>query len=180
MTTVDDKVFGWTTDPASDQRRLRSVFGGFLTGVTTVSFRDEDRVWAFTANSFTSVSLDPPLVLFCIANRSASAERLRCVEEFCISFLAEDQQHISDAFGRPSQQRDELAHSAFEGPVPALRGATATLVCRREQRVSAGDHLIILGRVLRFRSSEARPLGYLRGQYVIPIAPPAATQAQQP
>lgn len=180
MTMVDDKVLGWTTDPASDQRRLRSVLGGFLTGVTTVSFLDEDRVWAFTANSFTSVSLDPPLVLFCIANKAASAERLLSVEEFCISFLAEDQQHISDAFGRPSQHREELAHSAFECAVPALRGAAATLACRRERKVSAGDHSIILDRALRFRSSAARPLGYLRGQYVIPIAPPAATQAQQP
>lgn len=180
MTLVDDSVLGWTTDPATDLRLLRSVLGGFLTGVTTVSFRDEDRVWAFTANSFTSVSLDPPLVLFCIANTAASADRLQAVEEFCINFLAEDQQHISDAFGRPSQHRDELAQSAFEGVVPALRGAAATLVCKREQQVSAGDHLIILGRVLRFRSSEARPLGYLRGQYVIPVAPTAATRAPQP
>ena len=180
MTMADDGALGSMTDPASDLRRLCSVLGEFLTGVTTFSFRDEERVWAFTANSFTSVSLDPPLVLFCIANTAASADRLQSIEEFCISFLAEDQQHISDTFGRPGRHRGKLAHSAFEGIVPALRGAAATLVCKREQQVSAGDHTIILGRVLRSRSSEARPLGYLRGQYVIPVAPTAAARGPQP
>lgn len=133
MTMADDGALGSMTDPASDLRRLRSVLGEFLTGVTTVSFRDEERVWAFTANSFTSVSLDPPLVLFCIANTAASADRLQSIEEFCISFLAEDQQHISDTFGRPGRHREKLAHSAFEGVVPALRGA-ACCVCAAAKR----------------------------------------------
>lgn len=178
MSKAEESMHGWNTNPASDPRLLRSVLGGFLTGVTAVSFRDDGQVIAFTANSFTSVSLDPPLVLICVSNKAASAVRLQSVEEFCISFLAEDQQHISNTFGRPSPDREELARTAFEGEVPALRGATASLICGRKQVLSAGDHQIILGQVLRFRSSEARPLGYLRGQYVAPIVPSFALHAQ--
>lgn len=180
---MDSKVgrlSDWQIASAAESRRLRSVLGGFLTGVTTVSFRHADRVWALTVNSFTSVSLDPPLVLVCVSNTAASAERLLSVAEFCVSFLAEDQHHVSDTFGRPSLNREELAQSAFEGEVPALRDAAGTLVCQQERQFRAGDHSIILGRVLRYRSSEVRPLGFLRGQYVLPMAPQAAPGIEQP
>lgn len=150
-----------------DHRALRDVLGRFATGVTIVTTREEDGVpRGFTANSFTSVSLDPPLVLICIAHTAHSAPAFRAAQHFAINVLCEDQKGLSNLFA--SSAPDKFEQSDWhEGPhgVPLMPGSLATLVCTQHKLVDAGDHVILIGEVLEARARDAPPLGYHRGSY---------------
>jgi crotonobetainyl-CoA:carnitine CoA-transferase CaiB-like acyl-CoA transferase len=154
-------------DPPVDTRALRNALGSFATGVTVVTTRDgEGRPRGFTANSFTSVSLDPPLVLVCIAKTAASLESFLAAPFFGISVLGEDQREVSGLFA--SRDPDKFAKCGwFEGRhgVPLIAGALGHFTCGRERTVDAGDHVIMIGRVQDFGHAEGKPLGYFRGNY---------------
>lgn len=151
-----------------DARALRDVFGAFLTGVTIVSAFDENGVpRGFTANSFTSVSLDPPLVLVCVANTASSHALLANCQRFGINVLAETQRDLSTRFA--SRMDDKFAgvsYCANESGPPLIDGSLAGLDCERQQIVAAGDHSIVIGRVMGISTTVGRPLGYYRGNYV--------------
>lgn len=158
----------WTSAEGADNRELRDVFGRFLTGVTIVTAYDaEGHPRGFTANSFTSVSLDPPLVLICIANQAASRETLSATSRFGVNILSESQRDLSTRFASPIE--DKFKGADIVGPpgaAPLLANSLSCLDCARENMIEAGDHTIVIGRVLNFSTGPGLPLGYYRGTYV--------------
>ena len=151
-----------------DQRALRDAFGRFTTGVTVLTTREAcGAPRGFTANSFSSVSLDPPLVLICIGTNVYSAPAFRAAPHFAINILSADQQDISRLFASHAADKFERT-DWYEGThgVPLLPGSLATLICAQHKLVEAGDHVILIGEVLETQSREGQPLGYHRGKYV--------------
>ncbi len=155
----------------TDQRALRNTLGTFATGVTVVTTRDaNDEEWGFTANSFTSVSLDPPLVLFCLSKNAGSLAAFEKAEHFAINILTDQQRDVSMLFASGDRDKFEKVpwHDARSGS-PVLENVAAWLDCDKHQVVDGGDHLIFIGRITDFGSRNVAPLGYCRGAYV-PLA----------
>ncbi len=153
----------------TDTRALRDAFGCFATGITIVTSFDADRdPIGFTANSFTSVSLDPPLLLVCPGKFTASLPCIRTAGVFGVNVLASDQRDVSERFARPGADRFADANWVkAESGVLLLEGACANFACSTMMEVDAGDHMVLIGRIDSFRSAEERdPLLYLRGRYV--------------
>ncbi|MEM7293076.1 MAG: flavin reductase family protein [Pseudomonadota bacterium] len=164
--------------PAIDPLELRRALGAFMTGVTVVTTIDESgSATGFTANSFTSVSLDEPLVLFCLAGNSSNREIYLNAGKFAMNVLGEDQRSISNTFASPRAE-DRFAgvewSTAATGS-PILAGSAAWFDCTLHETVEAGDHVIVIGKVLAFDSSAANPLGYWKGNYVTALLEHQAT-----
>ena len=152
----------------SDARTLRDALGCFATGVTVVTARTADGAKiGLTANSFTSVSLDPPLLLVCIANGAGSAQALREVDAFAVNVLQIGQQPVSNLFAGKNEDRfGGTAWSDGESGVPVLSGSLGSFECRRSAIHEAGDHFILVGEVTSARFEPRRdPLLYFRGKY---------------
>ena len=149
------------------KRRLRDAFGRFATGVTVVTTRQPDGTpRGFTANSFTSVSLDPPLLLVCISKASHSCKTFSQSDYFAVNILADDQKAISGLFA--SQLPDKFNQADWHPNVqdmPVIDGALVSFSCAHHRLVDAGDHLILIGRVLSFETADGKPLGYYKGAY---------------
>jgi len=151
-----------------DPMELRRALGCFVTGVTVVATRDADgRPRGFTANSFQSVSLDPPLILVCIDRRAASFAVFERCDAFAVNILGEDQQTVSGLFASKAPDKFERAawRPAASG-APLLDGCVAWLDCAPHQRVDAGDHVVMIGRVRDLAWTPRMPLGYCRGNYL--------------
>jgi flavin reductase (DIM6/NTAB) family NADH-FMN oxidoreductase RutF len=148
-------------------RELRDAFGRFMTGVTVVTARNEaGQPAGFTANSFTSVSLDPPLLLVCPGKHLSSFGIFETCAHFAVSVLAEDQKEISNTFAGTSGDRfAQVPHAPDAHGTPVIDGAVARFSCRTFRRIDAGDHMILLGEVTGFDTADKRALGYERGQY---------------
>ncbi|WP_246161763.1 flavin reductase family protein [Segnochrobactrum spirostomi] len=165
-----------------DPRALRDAFGSFITGVTVVTAHDPDgRPIGFTANSFSSVSLDPPLLLVCLARSSRNYAAMTESAGFAVNILSEDQKDVSNTFAR--RVEDRFATVRWEpGPQgsPVFPDAAAWFDCVTERVVEAGDHAILIGRVAAFAASGRNGLGYSRGAYFTPSleaqAVPAAAE----
>ncbi|MDP5220333.1 flavin reductase family protein [Ruegeria sp. 2205SS24-7] len=159
-------------DTLNDPRALRNAFGTFMTGVTVVTtLEDTGQPLGFTANSFASVSLDPPLVLVCLANSSRNYDTFANTSRFAINILAESQIEVSNTFARPVE--DRFAKVGWQpGPhgSPILDDVSAWFDCSMFNTVDAGDHLILIGEVKAFDQEIAPGLGYARGAYVTPAA----------
>jgi flavin reductase (DIM6/NTAB) family NADH-FMN oxidoreductase RutF len=151
-----------------DTRAFRDALGCFPTGVAVVTAESADRpAMGITVNSFASVSLDPPLVLWCVDRRSDRFHTFTNAASFTISVLGSCHRHVSARLARPG------AHSLEGIPLretelgpPALADALAVLECERHAVHEGGDHAILIGRVLRFRhQSGGEPLVFFRGRY---------------
>lgn len=145
-----------------DPKALRTALARFMTGVTVVTTCTErGEPVGFTANSFTSVSLDPPLLLVCPGRHLSSYPVFEVAPHFGISVLAERQEAISNLFASGTGDRfarcvwDRGAHG-----IPLISGRTAGFACTSHDRIEAGDHLILIGRIEDFDHSEALGLGY--------------------
>ncbi|WP_374388382.1 flavin reductase family protein [Brevundimonas sp.] len=152
----------------SDARTLRDALGCFATGVTVVTTRDgAGSPIGLTANSFSAVSLDPPLILFCLAKSSSNLARFRAAEHFAINVLHIGQQPTSGVFARSTEDRfQDVAWESWDTGAPILSGSLASFECATHEVVEAGDHLVFIGRVLRARFEPRRdPLLYFRGKY---------------
>jgi crotonobetainyl-CoA:carnitine CoA-transferase CaiB-like acyl-CoA transferase len=151
----------------ADPRALRDAFGAFATGVTVLTTRQADGTpRGFTANSFTSVSLDPPLLLISLAKTAHSCDTFMEAEAFAVNVLAEDQKAISGLFAsRAPDKFDRCGWRPGARDMPLIDGALAQFACARERLVDAGDHILLIGRVLEYATAEANPLGYFRGNY---------------
>jgi 3-hydroxy-9,10-secoandrosta-1,3,5(10)-triene-9,17-dione monooxygenase reductase component len=139
--------------------------GSFLTGVTVVTGFDDAPV-GLAASSFTSLSMDPALVLFCPGKSSSTWPRIQRTGRFCVNVLSEDQEHVSRQFS--SKVPDKFADIDWTTGVtgsPRLAGALAWIDCTIEAEHDGGDHLIVVGRVQELGFNEGRPLGYFRGGY---------------
>jgi flavin reductase (DIM6/NTAB) family NADH-FMN oxidoreductase RutF len=158
----------WTDISDSSAQAFRRVLGSFMTGVTVVACRSADgEVRAFTANSFTSVSLEPALVLVCLLKTSPSLHLFAGAESFSISILQEQQREISDGFAsRNPEVKAASVRGLVRGRTPYVGGSLAVLECVPHQVVDAGDHIILLGRVERYLAADGTPLGFFRGGYV--------------
>ncbi|RUT86817.1 MULTISPECIES: alpha/beta fold hydrolase [unclassified Mesorhizobium] len=165
-----------------DGSDFRRALGSFLTGVTIVTtIGPEGEPRGFTANSFTSVSLDPPLVLVCIAHKAVGHPVFATSKSFAINVLNEDQKAASGIFA--SKAADKFAAVAWRPGrtgSPVLDGSVASFDCDMERLVDAGDHSILIGRVRDFEHNSAQPLGYCRGAYVAPGLSQDALAATQP
>lgn len=152
----------------SDTRTLRDAMGCFATGVTVVTTVGADgEPVGLTANSFTSVSLDPPLLLICIANSSGSAAALRNAEKFGVNVLQIGQQKVSNRFASKPEERFAVKDWALgETGVPVLSNSLVSFECDREALHEAGDHFILIGHVQRAQFEPHRdPLLFFRGKY---------------
>ena len=149
-------------------RNLRQALGSFPTGVTVVSCLDKNKnPLGFTANSFTSVSLDPQLISICIDKESFNIDSFSITKHFAVSVLSEDQQSISTTFATPNEDRFQNVEWRTEDTgSPIIENAVAWFDCNTRQVIDAGDHLILIGEIIAFDSSPKTPLMYLRGNYV--------------
>jgi flavin reductase (DIM6/NTAB) family NADH-FMN oxidoreductase RutF len=148
---------------------FKRAVGSFATGVTVVTLRlgDGGRAHGFTANSFTSVSLDPPLVAVCLARQSPSLAQLQPGEGFVVNVLAAHQRGLCEQFARPAE--DKFAGVSWRAGlvgVPVLDGCLASIECHLERWFYGGDHVILLGGVRRVDSVEGDPLLVHRGGYL--------------
>ncbi len=150
-----------------DPKAFRNALGSFATGVTIVTARDASSApVGLTANSFNSVSLDPPMVLWSLSLHSGSLPVFRDAEMWAVHILAADQQAMSDRFATPAI--DKFAGLDLkDGPegAPLIEGCAARFGCRARFEYEGGDHAIFLGEVVDFDRREAEPLIYHGGQY---------------
>ena len=150
-----------------DPQAFRDALGSFVTGVTIMTARDEaGRPYGLTANSFNSVSLDPPMVLWSLSLRSGSLPVFRDADNWAVHVLAADQQAMSDRFARPGDGKFAGVEDV-DGPegAPLLAGYAARFGCRARFDYEGGDHAIFLGEVVDFDRREADPLIYHGGRY---------------
>jgi 3-hydroxy-9,10-secoandrosta-1,3,5(10)-triene-9,17-dione monooxygenase reductase component len=149
-----------------DSRTLRQVCGLFVTGVTVITTGVDGRADGTTVNSFTSVSLAPPLVLFCLHRQSRLQEALRESGSFTVNFLSGQQEHLAWAFaGRNSTGFPQVTHHRGAEGVPIISEALAFLACRIVDQFPGGDHTIILGEVMELGVPRRRqePLIFFKG-----------------
>jgi flavin reductase (DIM6/NTAB) family NADH-FMN oxidoreductase RutF len=154
--------------PSIDGAALRRLLRTTVSGVTIVTTIDADRnPRGLTANSFTSVSLEPALVLVCIARSAGSFPAFLEARNFAVNILCESQIEISQRFAsRLPDKFCGVRYRSSVGGAPIISGSLAWLDCRRYDGIEAGDHLILIGEVLAFDHRDARPLGYCGGQYI--------------
>lgn len=155
------------SDQASDGRALRNALACFATGVCVVTTRSDKGVdVGLTVNSFTSISLDPPLVLWSLAKKSAALQVFQATPHFAIHVLAADQEGLSKRFASKSVDRfADLDYSRSALGMPLLARCAARFECRMTQQYEGGDHLIFVGEVLHYEARAAEPLVFHGGQY---------------
>ena len=160
-----------------DPRVMRDVLGHFASGITVVTAQGPDGPVGFTCQSFTSLSLEPPLVSFAPARTSTTWPRLRDIGRFCVNVLADDQDGLSGQFARSGTDKfagvgwTPSAHGS-----PVLEGVVAWIDCELYAEHDGGDHTIVVGRVLDLgATAERMPLVFHRGAYGLQAAvvPPA-------
>lgn len=152
----------------SDSRTLRDALGCFGTGITVVATLDrDDAPVGLTANSFTSVSLDPELLLVCLNKKSATLPWFKRAEAFSVNVLHVGQQEIAQRFATPDIDRFENTDwETWSTGVPMLPDSLANFECAKFAEYDGGDHMILLGRVIRVRFEDDRdPLLYYRGSF---------------
>ena len=153
-----------------DDKQFRNVLGHFATGVTIITAMDGEEPVGMAANSFTSLSLDPPLVLFCLGKETKAGHHIRSAPGFSISILREDQRDLSSYFAgawAPDAAPPPFSFTEWEGG-PRLDGCMAALGCRTHAIHEGGDHWIVVGHVMAtYRDEEAgEPLVFFGGRYV--------------
>ena len=149
-----------------DPDLFRSVLGRFATGVTVVTTRDDRGDHGMTVSAFSSVSLEPPLVLVCVAHDAMMSPVITTAKEFVVNILSEGQEALSRRFS--SKLDDRFAGIGFsrgEHGIVILDDVLAWMECRVVNSYVAGDHTIITGAVERAHANDARPLLYYRGGY---------------
>lgn len=153
--------------PLTDSRAFRRCLGQYPTGVTVITARHGDRLVGMTVNSFASVSLDPPLILWSIRRESKNVDAYKDAGHFAVNVLAHDQVQVSQWFGNGHPEKFErVSWEAGLGGAPLIHGAVAQLECRRVSLQEAGDHLILIGEVEQYAHFDGKPLTFSNGTYV--------------
>jgi flavin reductase (DIM6/NTAB) family NADH-FMN oxidoreductase RutF len=150
-----------------DLKDYRSALGSFATGVTIVTTLDSNgNGHGLTVNSFTSVSLEPPLVLWCLGNKSDSFALFSKCDAYAINILADSQGEMAMRFaGKGDQKLTVGEYEALETGSPVLPSTIAAFDTKVVQRIEAGDHLILIGQTLGYQRHEGQGLAYFRGQF---------------
>ena len=156
--------------PMITQADFRRAMGCFATGVTVITVDHEGQVHGMTANAFSSVSLDPPLVLVCVDQKAQTHAHLRARKRFGVNILSADQREISEYYALPIPDHADAQrvgarfdHTAHRTPI--LHGALAYLECRLHSSQDAGDHTIFIAEVEEVVVREGEPLLFFRGKY---------------
>lgn len=152
-----------------DDRKFRAALGNFASGITIIAALVEGEPVGFTCQSFSSVSISPPLVSFCVMNTSTSWPKIRRAHGFSINILSAEQAEISRAFGSKAPDRWSRANWQMgPGGHPILGGTLLSLECRLHQEHEAGDHWLVLATVcdlIEMEATETRPLLFYKGTY---------------
>lgn len=153
--------------PSANPTAFRQAMGQFATGVTIVTTMSGEQPVGLTANSFTSVSLDPALVLICLGKSLGCLEAFSEADQFGVNVLGAAQRETSNRFATKGSTRfTDLDWHLADGTVPLLSGALANLQCRKHAELDYGDHMIFIGQVERANYDPNRePLLYYGGQY---------------
>lgn len=151
--------------PEFSERQLRDALGRFATGVTVVTTEGPNGPLGITANSFASVSLDPPLVLWSPARKSRRFPAFEAAAHFAVHVLSIGQQALAERFAGSEQGFAGLEIERGIDGVPLLAGCSARFECRHAAGHDGGDHLIVVGEVLRFEMTDLPPLVFWRGNY---------------
>jgi len=165
-------------DPKTDLAAYRRCLGQFATGVTVITAEHAGTLVGLTANSFTSVSLDPALVLWSIKYESDSFEAFKHCTHYSVNILSAEQIAQSNHFSKSGG--DKFAGMNWQpglGGAPVLDGAIAVFECANEQELPGGDHLMFLGRVERFRHLSGDPLLFVQGRYGVAMDHPQSMGA---
>ena len=153
------------TDVACDELKLlRNCFGQFATGVTVVTSVVDGKPCGMTANSFSSVSLDPPMLLTCIHKNANMVRSIRESGLFGVSVLGSEQRDISDHFARPGNKRKMKFQ--MEQNVPLIGNALAHFACKLYREDDAGDHQIFIGDIFHHHHREGEALLFHKGRYL--------------
>jgi flavin reductase (DIM6/NTAB) family NADH-FMN oxidoreductase RutF len=147
------------------ERELRDALGRFATGVTVVTTMTPGGPLGMTVNSFASVSLDPPLVLWSPARRSSRFPAFEAASHFAVHVLSAGQRDLAVRFARKGGDFSGLSPSLGAGDTPLFAGCAARFECRHAAGYDGGDHLIMVGEVLRFVGNDLPPLLDHRGGY---------------
>jgi len=154
-----------------NSRDFRDAVGAFATGINVITTRNEEMGYGLTANAFSSVSLDPPLVLICVGSSSQGCDVIQQIGAFAVNVLSHDQEPLSRFFASKERPRGrdafkDVPHSEAITGCPLLDGAVAHLDCRLDAAHEAGDHMIFIGAVVALNiDRDAEPLIFHGGQY---------------
>jgi len=151
-----------------DSREFRRISGLFATGVTVVTTRVGENVHGMTANAFTSLSLDPLLIIVCVDRRARMHPLIHQAGHFAVNFLHEGQEAIARNFaGQPQENIGEMLRFSTDDHAPVILGCLASMRCDVHEIVDGGDHAIVVGRVTELIRGDvgAHPLVYFGGQY---------------
>jgi flavin reductase (DIM6/NTAB) family NADH-FMN oxidoreductase RutF len=154
-----------TFDPASDADSFRGALGSFVTGVTVITTDSPEGPVAIVANSFASVSLDPPLVLWSPAKSSKRFEHFAGSRRFAVHVLGADQRDICAAIIASKTAISDVPTTLSHCGMPIIEGALATFECNLEATHDAGDHVIVVGRVTKAHHKGGDPLVFHGGKY---------------
>jgi flavin reductase (DIM6/NTAB) family NADH-FMN oxidoreductase RutF len=153
--------------PTIEAAHFRQVLGHYATGVTIITALDEGKPYGLAANSFTSVSLDPPLVSFCAAHTSSTWPHIRAASHFCVNILGDHQEELSRLFAVSGADKfASIGWKRASTGAPVLEDVLGWLDCTIEAEHEAGDHVIVVGRVHDLDvAHEGHPLLFFRGGY---------------
>ena len=156
MTSFDDQV-------------LRRAFGSFATGVCLVATYKDGGPIAITVNSFSSVSLEPPMVSWCIQNELSISHAYQSCDQFSINVLSEFQVDLSNIYSQEGKNDLALEHmDSHRSKVPLINGSLVQYICATDRTIACGDHTIVLGKVneIYFCDLPGRPLLFHGGSYI--------------
>jgi 3-hydroxy-9,10-secoandrosta-1,3,5(10)-triene-9,17-dione monooxygenase reductase component len=153
-------------DKANDSRALRTALGRYATGVSIVTCVDGNgAAVGLTVNSFAALSLDPPLVLWSLRQQSPSLAAFQAARHFVVNVLTASQVHLSRRFSSPARHRFSEGLWSRGAGGALLAGAAAVFECETASHQAAGDHVLFIGRVLRFSEAPLPPLVFQAGHY---------------
>ncbi len=163
----EGEVLALVREGTLDERHLRNALGRFVTGVTVITTRTPDgRLEGLTANSFSAVSLDPPLVLWSLRSASSCLPSFESAGHFAVNVLGAWQFALSQHFAKRGEHKfQSIIHASGLGGCPLLSDALATFECSKQTRVAGGDHVVFFGRVERAVYREGEPLVFGAGKY---------------
>jgi len=154
-----------TFDPSSDEDSFRGALGSFVTGVTIITTDSPEGPVAIVANSFASVSLSPPLVLWSPAKSSKRFEHFAGSRRFAVHVMGADQRDICSAILKSKTAINDVPTQLSHCGMPIIEGALATFECSLEATHDAGDHVIVVGRVTKAHHQGGAPLVFQGGKY---------------
>ncbi|WP_442581177.1 flavin reductase family protein [Mesorhizobium sp. ASY16-5R] len=169
---------GGTLPAALDQKAFRHCLGSFATGVTVVTAETNGRRVGVTANSFSSLSLDPPLILWSLRRQSSSLDAFLKASHFCVNVLEASQIALATRFASSGAGKfDHVDWTPGRGGAPILPDVAAVIQCRLYGMQEGGDHLIFLGEVEAFSSTASSPMAFVHGKFALAAAHPTLTPA---